>query len=81
MSKHYKCDNCESEIHYSKKVSVTANGENATFNILKGDSAHSGEYIHRKNFYRLDYCNVDCMIRSLTGNKYKAIKLEQETSK
>ena len=76
MSKHYMCDHCDSEIHYSKKVSVTTNGDHATFNILKGDLAHDGEYIHRKNFFRLDFCNIDCMVRSLTSNKYKAVKLE-----
>ena len=77
MSKHYTCDNCDNTIHPSKKVSITTNSEGATFNILKGDSRRTGEFIHRKNFYRLDYCNVDCMIRSLTSNKYKAVKLDK----
>ena len=78
MSEHYTCDNCDAVIHPSKKVSITTNSEDATFNILKGDSRHTGELIHRKNFYRLDYCNVDCMIRSLTSNKYKAVKLDKQ---
>ena len=77
MSKKYFCDHCDNEIHFSKKVSITTNGEDASFNILKGESRDEGEYIHRKNFFRLDYCNVDHMIRSLTSNKYAAVKLEE----
>tara|TARA_R110000850_G_scaffold253958_1_gene379211 strand:- start:211 stop:465 length:255 start_codon:yes stop_codon:yes gene_type:complete len=72
MSKHYMCDHCDSEIHFSKKLSITAN---EGFNILMGDSSKDKEYIHRKNFYRLDFCNINCMVQSLSQSKYKAVKL------
>ncbi len=78
MSKLYICDHCDCEVHWSRKVSITPNGDNASFNILQGDSSHDGEYIHRKNFFRLDFCNVNCMVKSLTGSKYKAVRVEKE---
>lgn len=77
MSKHYMCDHCDSEVHHSKKVSITTNSDDRGFNILQGDSSHSGEYIHRKNFFRMDFCNVNCMVRSLTNDKYEAVILEK----
>jgi hypothetical protein len=77
MSKHYTCDHCDNEVHWSRKVSITTNGDNASFNIIQGNSTHYKEFIHRKNFYRLDYCNVNCMIKSLTSSKYEAVKVKE----
>ena len=77
MSKRYYCDHCDREILYSNKVSITNTNNKGGFNILKGEPTDK-EFIHRKNFTRLDYCDVDHMVRDLTSNKYKAVKLESE---
>jgi len=76
MSKKYFCDHCEMEIYYSNKVSITNHSDIGGFNILKGETTDKF-FIHKKNFDRLDYCNVDHMVRGITGNKYRAIEIER----
>ena len=75
MSKKYFCDHCEREVHKSKKVSITTNSENTGFNILKGNT-NEVFFIHRKNFFRLDYCSMNCMVKDITNSRYEAVKVK-----
>ena len=77
MSKHYKCDHCDREVHYSKKVSITGN-DDSSFNVLKGNCSDGGSFIHRKNFYRMDFCDLNCMVKSFTNSKYKVVKVDKQ---
>ncbi len=78
MSKRYYCDRCDREIYQGNKLSITTNEKIVGFNIIQGDEFHDGERVEMKNFMRLDYCDINCLVRHATGGKYSAIETSQK---
>jgi hypothetical protein len=74
MSKKYFCDHCDTELHERSKLSITPHDGKSGIDIHQGDH-NSGEFfIHRNNFSRFDFCDLDCMVQCLSGGKFKVIK-------
>jgi len=73
--KKYYCDQCDREL-FSRKLTITTNNDfcSVGFNIV---SNVKGEESYLKNRQRLDFCNRDCMCRTLFGVPIKENNNEQ----